>query len=100
MRSHFPNSHNDHLNSGGHPEVSQSGACSMFWKVSLVAAAGVFVPMLALAEPNPAVRSACTSDVKALCGSIQPGGGRIRDCMKQHSSQLSPACKAAAMAGH
>ena len=71
----------------------------MFWKSSLVVAAGIFFPMLALAEPSAAMRSACTGDVKALCGSIQPGGGRIRDCMKQHSNQLSPTCKAA-MAGH
>jgi hypothetical protein len=74
----------------------------MFLKLSLAVAAGVFVPMVALAEPvnvNSSVQSACMSDVKALCGSIQPGGGRIRDCMKQHSSQLSASCKAAAMAG-
>lgn len=72
----------------------------MSWKSSLVVAVAAFVPTLAFAEPvNSALQSACGSDVKALCSSVQPGGGRIRDCMKQHRSQLSPACKAAAMAG-
>ena len=72
----------------------------MLWKSSLVAAVAAFTPTIALAEPvNSALRSACGGDIKALCSSVQPGGGRIRDCMKQHSSQLSAACKAAAMAG-
>jgi Cysteine rich repeat len=70
----------------------------MFSKLSLSLAAGVFLPILlpvlALAEPGP-LQGACMSDVKAMCGSIQPGGGRIRDCMKDHRAQLSVACKSA-----
>jgi hypothetical protein len=65
----------------------------MFSKHCLVVAA-VFVPVLALAEPGP-LQGGCMSDVKALCGSIQPGAGRIRDCMKEHRAQLSVACKMA-----
>lgn len=65
----------------------------MFWKQGLVAALGVFVPMLALAEPAPL--QACMGDIKALCGSIQQDREHIRDCMKQHHAQLSIACKAA-----
>ncbi len=56
--------------------------------------AGVLVPVLALAEPGP-LQGPCMSDVKALCGTVQPGGGRIRDCMKEHRAQLSTACKVA-----
>jgi hypothetical protein len=41
------------------------------------------------------VRAACQSDVHALCGAVQPGGGRIRDCMRQHRAELSAACKIA-----
>jgi hypothetical protein len=70
----------------------------MFSKLYLSVAAGiflpVFLPVLALAEPGP-LQGACMSDVKAMCGSIQPGGGRIRDCMKEHRTQLSVACKSA-----
>jgi hypothetical protein len=35
------------------------------------------------------------NDVKTLCGSVQPGGGRIRECMREHRAQLSNACKVA-----
>ena len=33
--------------------------------------------------------------MKALCGSVQPGGDRLRDCMREHRAQLSNACKVA-----
>ena len=66
----------------------------MFAKFGLVVAAGVLVPVLALAEAGP-MRAACMNDIKSLCGSIQPGGGRIRECMKEHHTQLSITCKAA-----
>jgi hypothetical protein len=66
----------------------------MLSKHCLVVAAFVFVPALALAEPGP-MQGACLSDIKALCGSIQPGGGRIRDCMREHRAELSTACKVA-----
>lgn len=54
----------------------------------------VLIPTLAVAEPGP-IQGACKSDVQTLCGSIQRGGGRIRDCMKEHRMQLSNACKLA-----
>ena len=60
----------------------------------VLAAATVLLPSLALAEPGP-LHGACMSDVKALCGSIEPGGGRIRDCLREHRAELSVACKVA-----
>ena len=56
-------------------------------------AIGLF-PTLAFAEPGP-IRGACMNDVKSLCGSVQPGGGRIRECMREHRAQLSSGCKLA-----
>jgi hypothetical protein len=60
----------------------------------LVLAALVAVPGVALAQGGP-MQGACKTDIQALCGSIQPGGGRIRDCMRQHRTELSAACKVA-----
>ena len=40
-------------------------------------------------------RIACKADVDKLCAGVQPGGGRVRDCMKAHRDQLSDACKTA-----
>jgi len=38
---------------------------------------------------------ACRADVEKLCKGIQPGGGRIAMCLKQHGSELSPGCREA-----
>ena len=63
---------------------------------ALVVTLGVTFPALALAEPG-AVRGACLNDIKTLCAGVQPGGGRIRDCIKQHRGELSQGCKTALM---
>jgi hypothetical protein len=39
------------------------------------------------------LRSACGADVRALCGGIAPGGGRIVQCLAANAAALSPACK-------
>ena len=61
---------------------------------TLVIAVGVTLPTFAFAQQS-GVRGACMSDVKTLCGSVQPGGGRIRECMREHREQLSSGCKVA-----
>ena len=37
---------------------------------------------------------ACLKDAKALCAGVQPGGGKIKDCLKTHIKDLSDDCKA------
>ena len=66
----------------------------MFSKYGLLVAVGIFVTVPALAEGG-LMQGACMNDIKSLCASIQPGGGRVRDCMRDHRTQLSIACKAA-----
>src|SRR5258708_12002 len=39
------------------------------------------------------LRSACGGDVRSLCGGVQPGGGRIVQCLATKAASLSPACK-------
>ncbi|MBI3700526.1 MAG: hypothetical protein HY242_08810 [Afipia sp.] len=39
------------------------------------------------------LRSACGGDVRAICGGIDPGGGRIIQCLVANAPALSPACK-------
>ena len=43
-----------------------------------------------------ALRAACADDVQRLCAGVQPGGGRIVACLKQHKDSLSDQCKQAA----
>ena len=40
-------------------------------------------------------RAACGTDVQKLCTGVQPGGGRILACLKQHKDQVSDGCKQA-----
>jgi hypothetical protein len=39
------------------------------------------------------LRSACGADVRALCGGVAPGGGRIVQCLATQAASISPACK-------
>jgi hypothetical protein len=39
------------------------------------------------------VRSACGADIRTLCAGVQPGGGRIVQCVASNAASLSPACK-------
>jgi hypothetical protein len=52
-------------------------------------------PTPAAPPPGGEVRGACKADIEKLCPGTQPGGGRIRECMKQHEADLSDACKQA-----
>ena len=38
-------------------------------------------------------RGPCAEDAKKLCAGMEPGGGRIARCMKEHEAELSPACQ-------
>jgi hypothetical protein len=43
-----------------------------------------------------AIRAACAEDAQRLCAGVQPGGGRIVACLKEHKDELSDQCKKAA----
>ena len=47
-------------------------------------------------DPQAAIRAACADDAQKLCAGVQPGGGRIVACLKQHKDSLSDQCKQAA----
>ena len=45
--------------------------------------------------PGEKVREACHDDVARLCSGVEPGGGRIRECLRAHQDQVSEGCKVA-----
>jgi hypothetical protein len=47
-------------------------------------------------DPLAAIRAACADDAQKLCAQVQPGGGRIVACLKEHKDSLSDRCKQAA----
>ncbi|MDO8979672.1 MAG: hypothetical protein Q7V17_10625 [Afipia sp.] len=61
-------------------------------------AAAAPAPALVLRPMRPreelfVLRSACSGDVRMLCGGVAPGGGRIVQCLAVRAADLSPACK-------
>jgi hypothetical protein len=43
-----------------------------------------------------AIRAACADDAQKFCATVQPGGGRIVACLKEHKDSLSDKCRQAA----
>ena len=63
--------------------------------VVTIAASGLMLDACAArAQELAKVRSACKADIAAHCKDVQPGGGRIAQCLVQHKDQLAPDCKA------
>jgi hypothetical protein len=61
-------------------------------KAVAAAPALVLRPMLPREELF-VLRSACGADVRALCGGVAPGGGRIIQCLAVRAESLSPQCR-------
>jgi hypothetical protein len=85
--------------SGGGAAPTAGGAAATAATGSLGAApAAAPAPVLVLRPMRPreelfVLRSACGGDVRALCGGIAPGGGRIVQCLATQAASLSPACQ-------
>ncbi|WP_050382408.1 cysteine rich repeat-containing protein [Bradyrhizobium pachyrhizi] len=73
-----------------------SPACE---KAVAAAGGGAAAPaVIALRPQRPreellVLRSACGADVRSICGGVQPGGGRIVQCLATNAGSLSPACR-------
>jgi hypothetical protein len=81
--------------SGG---VATAAAGAAATAASATVAPAAPAPALVLRPLRPreeifVLRSACGGDVRSLCGGVQPGGGRIVQCLTTKAASLSPACK-------
>ncbi|MFG1421115.1 cysteine rich repeat-containing protein [Roseixanthobacter liquoris] len=55
-------------------------------------------PALAQAAAPASVKAAqkaCRADVQKLCAGVQPGGGRIVQCLQKQPDQVSEGCRTA-----
>lgn len=78
---------------GGTAPAAGSATASAAPDAAAPAAAAPLVlrPMLPREELF-VLRSACSADVRALCGGVAPGGGRIMQCLATQAASISPAC--------
>ncbi len=56
--------------------------------------AGMFFLAVATAASAAQSTKPCADDAANLCQGMKPGGGAVAKCLKEHASELSPACKA------
>ncbi|WP_246669051.1 cysteine rich repeat-containing protein [Ancylobacter sp. TS-1] len=40
-----------------------------------------------------ALRTACEADIRSVCAGIQPGGGRLLQCIRANPDKISQGCK-------
>src|ERR1700733_6937938 len=69
-------------------------------RLSLLSFLGISLAApLAWAQDNAALaglRAGCANDAKKFCATVDPGGGRILQCLNDHKDSLSEKCKQAA----
>ena len=53
----------------------------------------LLIGLLATAAMAGQGKGACANDVAALCKGVQPGGGRLMACLKEHEGAVSGACR-------
>jgi hypothetical protein len=66
----------------------------------LLLLAATAVPAAAQPPPQPPSkqqelqmrRAHCGPDIKRLCQNVEPGGGRLKECLMQHKEQMSVGC--------
>jgi hypothetical protein len=50
------------------------------------------------ASAQPRIMQVCRNDIRTVCADVQPGGGRVKQCMSERYDKLSDACRSAIMA--
>ena len=63
--------------------------------IAIIQAAGAQQSTAPSATLLDELRAACQDDAQKLCAGVQPGGGRIINCLVQHKDEVSAACKQA-----
>jgi hypothetical protein len=63
--------------------------------LTLIAALGAALLTAHSALAANPLAKACAADIKTQCGDVKPGGGKLKDCVKAHFSDLSADCQVA-----
>jgi len=64
------------------------------FKVILSASLLLTAPLVtAVDSGSPPAGGACREEIRKICGAVEPGNGRIRQCIEQNRNAFSPACQ-------
>jgi hypothetical protein len=63
--------------------------------LALILASGPALAAPAQGDDMSEVRDTCGADIQKFCPNIEPGGGRLRGCVRGHWMSLSKDCKSA-----
>ena len=63
--------------------------------LTCVAGLGAALMMAHSAFAASTLAKVCAADIKAQCADVKPGGGKLKDCVKAHFSDLSADCQVA-----
>lgn len=66
-----------------------------FGRIALAAAIILGTGLPAMAQGKRALAQACREDLAKFCSNVQPGGGRLKPCVKENFRSFSPTCQAA-----
>ena len=79
--------------SSSHRQATVHGERNMLKHAVAIGAVVLLLGSAASARERSGIR-ACVADVKSLCADVEPGEGRIRDCVKSNFAKLSEPCQA------
>jgi hypothetical protein len=64
--------------------------------IVFVVLAAITMPALAqdgkMEQEIHMLRTYCGPDIERLCPNVEPGGGRIKACLRKHKEQMSVGC--------
>ena len=66
----------------------------MQWPRQIIGLGAAALGLVVMAIPSDVTgqEMPCTEEIRTYCPDVQPGGGRILQCLKNNESKLSPAC--------
>ena len=84
----------------GYPHVARRRAIQFQHKslrdpLTCIAALCAALIVTPPAQAASAVAKACAADIKVQCADVKPGGGKLKDCVKAHYSDLTADCQVA-----
>lgn len=68
-----------------------------FGRIALAAAvvASAVIASPVVAQERGKIAQLCRDDIQKYCSGIQPGGGRLKPCVKENYQKFSDTCKVA-----